>query len=338
MNVIYVIMSIMNKVSVIIPIYNSEKTLKKCLDSIINQTVRADEIILIDDCSSDNSKDTCLEYKNKYSNIEVYFNHVNKGVAYSRNLGIEKSKNELILFIDSDDYVGEDYIEKLLLNSDADFVTCGYNYQNSQYIWKEKIFRDELVSVETIRKKPSVYLGKYYFGAPWAKLYKKRIINDFHIRFDVSMKNGEDILFAFNYLEHVQTIRIVKKVSYFYTYQSSSLTHIVFPEYWKWRIVQEKAIANFFCPENDTENFFLKDRQFNFLQTTISYYDNLWDNKNITLFYSDEFFSETIKYKKRFGSIDEKKYLFIMRSDHFIEYRKIKECINKIKSMIKSKL
>lgn len=321
----------MNKVCVIVPIYNAEKTLENCLNSIINQTVQADEILLIDDCSTDNSRFICEEFQSKYNNIQVINNTVNKGVSYSRNIGTEKSKCDCLLFIDSDDYIGDDYIETLLSYSDADFVTCGYHFQNIQGAWEEKLFCEEFVSTDIIKKMPSKYLGKYYFGAPWGKLYKKRIIEEYQVKFDINMKNGEDILFTFDYLQHTKSVRIISLASYYYTYQESSLSHKRYPDFWKWRIIQEKRINHFFCPVSNEEKNYLLTRQFDLLQSTIAYYDGLWNNRDIALFIRNDLFIKPIGFKKKHGDKNEKKYLWLLETHHYIEYKKIKTFIYNIK-------
>ena len=100
----------MIKISVVIPVYNVENYLEKCLDSILNQTLREIEIICIDDCSIDNSYFILEEYSKKDSRIVIIKNNINKGVSKSRNIGINISKGDYIAFIDSDDYVNEQRI------------------------------------------------------------------------------------------------------------------------------------------------------------------------------------------------------------------------------------
>lgn len=103
----------MVKVSVIIPVYNAEKYLEKCLDSVINQTLKEIEIICIDDCSTDNSYSILKEYIKKDNRIVVFKNKTNHGAGYTRNVGLNFSKGEYIGFVDSDDYIDEKYYEEL---------------------------------------------------------------------------------------------------------------------------------------------------------------------------------------------------------------------------------
>ena len=119
-------------ISIIIPVYNTGKYLNKCFDSVINQTYKNIEIILINDGSTDNSDSICLEYKNKDSRI-VYIKKENEGVSKARNTAIDIVKGKYIAFVDSDDFIEEDYIEKMInaiRKNDADLCECNMNKLN----------------------------------------------------------------------------------------------------------------------------------------------------------------------------------------------------------------
>ena len=103
----------MDKISIVVAVYNAEKTLKKCVDSLLNQTYNNIEIILVNDCSKDNSLDICNEYSKANDNVKVISNDRNYGVSDTRNNGIDNSTGEYICFVDSDDYVESNYIEVL---------------------------------------------------------------------------------------------------------------------------------------------------------------------------------------------------------------------------------
>lgn len=135
----------MYKVSIIIPVFNSEKYLKKCLDSILSQTLNNIEIILIDDGSTDSSLDIIKNYANSHSNIK-YRTKRNEGQAIARNLGIELSTGEFICFVDSDDYIEPTMLEILYQNAtknNSDIVICDYveDYEN-KHIQKKSLFID----------------------------------------------------------------------------------------------------------------------------------------------------------------------------------------------------
>jgi glycosyltransferase involved in cell wall biosynthesis len=112
------------KVSVIVPVYNVYEYIEKCLDSLVNQTYKNIEIILINDGSTDNSLDIIKKYQKKHENI-IVINQENHGQGYARNKGIEKSNGEFIMFVDSDDYVDTDIVKKLVGSiKDNDAVVC----------------------------------------------------------------------------------------------------------------------------------------------------------------------------------------------------------------------
>ena len=131
----------MSKVSVIVPIYNSEKTINRCVESIINQTYKDIEILLINDGSIDNTLNILNDYANKDKRI-VVINKKNEGVSKTKNLGIKKAKSEFIMFVDSDDYIDKEAIKKLVLlqkNDNLDIIKFHYN----NYV-DDKLYNTEL--------------------------------------------------------------------------------------------------------------------------------------------------------------------------------------------------
>ena len=147
----------MKKISVIIPVYNSEKHLNKCLNSIINQTFKNIEIILVDDGSQDNSLQIIKDYSERYTNI-VYLSKENEGQAIARNIGINMAGGEFICFVDSDDYIDKEMLEKLYnsaIKNNSDIVICDYIeeypkkniYKKSLFIDADSIKRSYITSV-----------------------------------------------------------------------------------------------------------------------------------------------------------------------------------------------
>ena len=167
----------MYKVSVIVPVYNSEKYIKKCLDSLINQSLKDIEIILIDDGSTDNSLEIIKKYSNKYPNIK-YKTKENEGQAVARNVGIDMATGEFISFVDSDDYIDTSMLENLYLNSlknNSDIVICNYfeEYEN------KKIPRDSLyINADTIQKRYILCVA-----GPCSKIIKTKLFKEKNIRF-----------------------------------------------------------------------------------------------------------------------------------------------------------
>lgn len=119
----------MSKISIIVPVYNTEASLRKCLNSLVNQTIQDIEIIVINDGSTDNSEDIIKEYTKKYGSLITYYSKSNEGVAKTRNLGIEKAKSDYILFIDSDDYIDLKLVEKLMPYIDKNIEIIKFKMQ-----------------------------------------------------------------------------------------------------------------------------------------------------------------------------------------------------------------
>ena len=118
----------MDKISIVVAVYNAEKTLKKCVDSLIGQTLKNTEIILVNDCSKDNSSSICKQYESEYSNVIAIDNPYNVGVSATRNNGIEKAKGDYICFVDSDDYIAPIMVEKLVEKKYLYPAGCEHNY------------------------------------------------------------------------------------------------------------------------------------------------------------------------------------------------------------------
>lgn len=210
----------MDKISIVVAVYNAEKTLKKCVDSLLNQTYNNIEIILVNDCSNDNSLDICNEYSKANDNVKVISNERNSGVSDTRNNGIDNSIGEYICFVDSDDYVESNYIEVLYYYYQKynTVPICGFVYHDEynhakpvKYFWSGN---EELVSLgEAFRLKSELYLT-----ALWNKLFDRRLIVEKNIRFDTNISVGEDLRFSIEYFDknNISEVYVLKKPLYHY--------------------------------------------------------------------------------------------------------------------------
>ena len=200
-------------VSIIIPIYKSEKYLRRCLDSILCQTYKEYEIILIIDGSPDNSIDICKEYSAKYQNIR-YYEKENGGVSSARNLGLKYAKGEYITFIDSDDFVSETYLSHLF-SKETDLSVCGFIDMPSK---KENIISrsNQIFSYKNINSLLSTHINSMHFKSVWAKLFKTVITLQYNLSFDTNIYFGEDSTFMLQYLQHCNSILILGGYDYFY--------------------------------------------------------------------------------------------------------------------------
>lgn len=206
----------MPRISIIVPVYKVEKYIRKCIDSILSQTYKDWELILVDDGTPDNSGRICDEYAGRDNRIQV-IHKKNAGVGAARNTGIEKSTGDYITFVDSDDFCTEYYlqnfIEGLEQHNDSDLIIQGmYFYDNG--ITKE-LFFDPNYYVENV--KDAILQNKLLsFGAPYCKLFKKEIIDSYSINFATQYSFGEDTYFFFEYLFHSHKIQLVSTMGYFY--------------------------------------------------------------------------------------------------------------------------
>ncbi len=206
-------------VSVIVPIYNSDEYLDKCIQSIINQSYTNLQIILVNDGSNDNSRDICDRYAMKDSRIEVY--HLeNRGVSATRNYALECVKGEYIQFVDSDDMLKPKMTEimvKAMENEQIGMVVCNYI----------KVFRNTRIRNE-ILEKSGVYTNKeylcntlrdpghHYYGVVWNKIYRAEIIKRFNMQFDQKTELGEDFIFNLSYWAKSNGVKVLQKYLYYY--------------------------------------------------------------------------------------------------------------------------
>ncbi len=197
----------MPQVSIIVPIYNTEKYLRRCVDSIINQTCKNLQIILVDDGSTDNSGAICDEYARKDDRIKVVHKE-NGGASSARNRGLDIASGRWVVFIDADDHVTEKYIEQLIVYGESELVITNYhlNIGDSPLEYQEEKIEDYLQTIS----------HSLIANTPWGKLYDSKIIKTHSIRFDESTRFGEDSLFNLSYLLYCNSIRIIPVCGYCY--------------------------------------------------------------------------------------------------------------------------
>ena len=214
------------KVSIIIPVYNAERYLKECLDSVIYQKYQYIELILINDGSSDSSEMICQEYVKKDKRVKL-INQKNGGVSSARNVGIGVSTGTIILFLDSDDLLEYDAIQTIVNNIDNNDMLCyGYkeiyknNYNN--ILLKE----NNLTNKDLFLKR--VYLTKEIGGYLWNKIFRADIIKNNKILFDTNLHFCEDLVFVVEYLKYCKSVHYLNKTLYIYRMRKSSVSYNFF--------------------------------------------------------------------------------------------------------------
>lgn len=214
-------------VSIIIPAYNVEKYIEKCVNSILSSTYTNFEIILVDDRSEDNTLKICQSFHDP--RITVIASEHN-GVSISRNIGIEKCSGEFITFVDADDYISENMLEEMISTAEtysADMVICQYSE-----VYKDKIVNKDDTAIDIIvfeeRTRVDQFLNMYmlkdipeykpYFrmGQPFGTLYRSRIIKDNNLQFPELMQYKEDVIFNLYYTYFCNSIVRINKPLYYY--------------------------------------------------------------------------------------------------------------------------
>ena len=221
-------------ISMIIPIYNVEKYLRKCIESAINQTYKNLEILLIDDGSTDLSPIICDEYALKDNRISCF--HIkNGGVSAARNYGINHSNGKFIVFVDGDDCIHCRMVEELFsaVSNGADFAMCSCRYiQGEQCESCKDISREKIVISRKELLDDLYYLKNPYpaaeITAVWGKIYVRKLIGE--IRFDPFMSIGEDFLFNYYYMNKISQAVILKYQGYDYSINSNGAMHSTFNE------------------------------------------------------------------------------------------------------------
>lgn len=210
----------MKKFSVVIPVYNSAKYLKKCLDSLVNQRFKDIEIIIVNDGSTDNSIEIINKYIKKYDNISIY-SITNHGQSFARNYGLSKATGEYISFVDSDDYVNKNLffeIDKFLKKGDYDIVLFDYCAvsQNDEILFKQKFKCRDYKNVTNI---------EYLFGdpCPWNKVYKKKFLDKIKFKLPEGIIY-EDYCYIPTLVKSDPIIGYISKELYYYVYSDSSTT------------------------------------------------------------------------------------------------------------------
>lgn len=203
------------KYSVIIPVYNSEKTLKRCLDSLLEQRWEDVEVILINDGSSDRSGEIIRAYSNRYPNIRTVTQE-NSGVSAARNRGLDEAKGTYITFVDSDDYVSDDYfrvMDEAGEKEDSDLIVFAKDIAGQRI--DERDLYKKMCSAELMQEKRKILLSSRIIFQPPYKRFKREIIEKRHLRFIKDMYVGEDFNFCFAYMLECKSIRIEYRKIYF---------------------------------------------------------------------------------------------------------------------------
>ena len=220
-------------VSIIVPVYNATKALgenktvlHRCIDSILNQEYRDYELIVVDDGSKDESGKILDEYAAKDERINVIHKE-NSGVSNTRNLAIQNARGKYIQFLDADDWITTDATKSLVRTmeeSKADLVIADfYRVVGENTSHKGRIDSDKVLTRDEFADYMIQNPADYYYGVLWNKLYKKSIIDTYHLKMDASLSWSEDFIFNLEYLLHVKHVAPLQLPIYYYVKTEGSL-------------------------------------------------------------------------------------------------------------------
>lgn len=221
--------------SIVVPVYNVEKYLNECVDSILNQSFTDFELILVDDGSKDNSPAICDKYEASDSRVKV-IHKVNGGVSAARNTGIDNCSGEWIVFVDSDDSIGKSLLEDcnnainetkaeiccFELTEDESLIKTNSNKGAYQQFGKAEI---ENLQVAIFNRDCQTFARDLIKAPHPAKCFLRSVINDNGLRFNEKLTNGEDGIFNLYYLQNISRGVYVKEKLYFYRQCENSITH-----------------------------------------------------------------------------------------------------------------
>src|SRR5690554_115364 len=208
------------KISVIIPVYNAEEYLDECITSVLNQCYTDFELLLIDDGSTDRSGEICDGFAIKDSRVTV-FHKKNGGVSSARNLGLKNASGEWVTFVDSDDFISENYFQPTLDFSEQDYIIVNSNEiigtekKEFRCYQLKKILLDDFFNNYNLFKD---------FSTPWGKFYKKSIIDKNNILFDEDLDLGEDVIFNLSFLINCKNIGLSNVTEYNYRRETGGLS------------------------------------------------------------------------------------------------------------------
>lgn len=242
------------KISVIIPVYNAEKTIGAILGKLISQSYQNIEVIAVNDGSKDSSWDVLQQFAKKDRRI-VAINQQNSGASSARNVGIKNATGEFIMFIDSDDDINDKLISELTshIKSGSDFIMCGMSINGNEIIAPNVFIDDKKVITKYVLKS---LLTKNLLYGPCCKLFRRSIVVKNKIQFPEDVKYGEDTIFVLNYLRHANSITSIQQSLYSYNLQASGLASSNAANA-KFRHARTEALKKYLNDKSSVSNLFM---------------------------------------------------------------------------------
>ena len=331
-------------VSVIIPVYNAERFLAAAVESVIAQTYKEWELILIDDGSLDRSNEICDQYAAQYAHIKV-IHQSNQGVSAARNAGLEVAQGEFIAFVDADDVIAPGYLQILFSRqkeTDADLVGLWFKYVDVHLksISEYGGIQDGSYMAEHLHH--FIRANSFFFGVVWGKLLRKSLIDEYNLRFCNTMNYGEDTLFICCYASICNKVVCISKSLYLYRQYGTSLSHQNIEERLKLNIQMKHEFQSF------AEIHHIHTE---FVQATSSLWNyHILENmalrphtlsemrRNLTILYNDRNFCEYVRNYRTVGGRLLRLYIYsflfvprILTPYLFVIYNKCVWCVIKFR-------
>lgn len=303
-------------ISVIVPVYNADKFLNRCIDSILNQSYCNFELILVNDGSTDQSGVICDKYLQQDDRVRV-IHKVNGGVSSARNAGMREAKGQFVLFVDSDDWLEAEYIEQIIPLGSEDFVYGGYKQYDHGVFVESHTPQERIMTLNEVKEHFFTLLRQQYsFYYVWCCCYNTSILKEKGICFNTDKKIGEDMLFNIQYLENCKTIRFVSIHSYCHDGVDNSLVRRYYPDRAdkeKYETKSQEAFAGY-------DSFYMRWLNWH---TAIFHY-HVWIKrktgaerrlvqKQLDKCFSDSYFRACLSYVRKNGTLDERIKTFFMR-------------------------
>lgn len=315
----------MVKYSVIVPVFNAEKTINRCLDSIIEQTYKDWELLLIDDGSSDNSFAICSDYSKRDRRIKV-FQQENRGPSVARNIGLNHAVGEWICFVDSDDFISKDYLKKMdyviQQNQELEMIFLGFRRLRSNGEILDIVIPEDNGYMGI---KLAAYLSKQgVFGFTWIKIFRRAKIGKIRFRRDLNL--FEDEVFTCEVMQQCREVFVLKEALYNYVCTEDSLMQKTYEDYCGKSEEVYLAWKKLLITQNDWKDYkdFLENRANSFV-SRCRYY-GLENNVNLKSYFSN--LKETLFFKE---------HTYITHMDKLIiDDKYIQLWMEKKKYMIKS--
>ena len=213
-------------VSIIVPVYNAERTIRRCIESIVNQEYADYELLLVDDGSVDASGAICDEYAARDSRIRV-FHKANSGVSASRNLALDYARGQYLQFLDSDDWITPDATRSLVRAMESEpcdmVISDFYRVVGERVCQKGDIDEDDVMTREEFAAHMMEAPADFYYGVLWNKLYRRSIVEAHQLRMDPKISWCEDFMFNLEYIRHAQLFRAIQIPIYYYVKTKGSL-------------------------------------------------------------------------------------------------------------------